>query len=108
MVLAIAIAAPSCSEPPQSRPPAPAPYDPAPITDPYASLPQKPAKTSDYPLATPIQGTRDQVISPYKPYNVIEVKGFRTGQLARDPSTAPIDPATGKPDLNQAKIFEIP
>lgn len=64
-------------------------------------------KTSNYPLATPIAGTRDQVVSPYKPHNVIDVKGFRSGQLARDPSTAPVGP-DGKPDINQAKIFEIP
>jgi len=36
----------------------------------------------------------DQVLSPYAPYNVIDVAGFRSGQLARDPS-------------NQ-KIFRIP
>ena len=32
----------------------------------------------------------------------------RGGQLARDPSTAPIDKETGKPDIEKAKIFEIP
>jgi hypothetical protein len=67
----------------------------------------KPKKTSKYPLATPIAGTTSQVISPYKPHNVIDVKGFRTGQLARDPSTAPIGP-DGKPDISKAKIFEMP
>lgn len=36
----------------------------------------------------------DQVLSPYEPYNVIDVAGFKSGQLARDPS-------------NQ-KIFRIP
>lgn len=67
----------------------------------------KPKKTSKYPLATPIAGTTNQVISPYKPHNVIDVKGFRTGQLARDPSTAPLGP-DGKPDISKAKIFEMP
>ena len=67
----------------------------------------KPKKTSRYPLATPIAGTTNQVISPYPPHNVIDVKGFRTGQLARDPSTAPIGP-DGKPDISKAKIFEMP
>jgi hypothetical protein len=38
---------------------------------------------------------------------VIDVKGFRPGQLARDPSTAPVG-ADGKPDISKAKIFEIP
>jgi hypothetical protein len=36
----------------------------------------------------------NQVLSPYEPYNVIDVEGFKSGQLARDPS-------------NQ-KIFRIP
>ena len=36
----------------------------------------------------------DQVLSPYEPYNVIDVAGFKPGQLARDPS-------------NQ-KIFRVP
>ena len=73
-----------------------------------APKPAKPKKTSNYPLATPIEGKPGQVISPFKPHNVIDVRGYRTGQLARDPSTAPIDPTTGKADINQAKIFEIP
>ena len=59
----------------------------------------------DYP-APPSQPTRDQypvaertdnpgrVISPYSPYNVIDVEGFRSGQLAKDPSNG--------------KIFRIP
>lgn len=75
---------------------------------PTAPPPAKPRKTSNYPLATPHPTNPDLVISPYRPHNVIDVKGFRTGQLARDPSTAPIDPATGKSDLAQAKIFELP
>jgi hypothetical protein len=26
------------------------------------------------------------VTSPYEPYNIIDIEGFRSGQLARDPS----------------------
>lgn len=60
----------------------------------------------DYQPQPPPQPTRDQypvaertdnpdrVISPYSPYNVIDVQGFRTGQLAKDPSNG--------------KIFRIP
>ncbi len=58
------------------------------------AVPDNPPPTRDaYPVA---ERTADpnQVISPYEPYNVIDVEGFRTGQLARDPS-------------NQ-KIFRIP
>ena len=76
--------------------------------DPPAPAPAQPKKRSDYPLATRIEGKKAQVISPYKPHNLIDVKGFRSGQLARDPSTAPLDPTTGKPDMAQAKIFELP
>jgi len=36
----------------------------------------------------------NRVISPYAPYNVIDVEGFRSGQLAKDPSNG--------------KIFRIP
>ena len=32
----------------------------------------------------------NQVISPYAPYNVIDVEGFRAGQLAKDPSNGKI------------------
>lgn len=70
--------------------------------------PPEPRQRSGYPLATPIEGKPGQVISPFKPHNVIDVRGYRSGQLARDPSTAPIDKTTGKADINQAKIFEIP
>ena len=36
----------------------------------------------------------DEVISPYEPYDIINVEGFRSGQLARDP-------------INK-KIFRVP
>jgi hypothetical protein len=36
----------------------------------------------------------NRVLSPYAPYNVIDVEGFRSGQLAKDPSNG--------------KIFRIP
>ena len=56
------------------------------------TAPRQPTRT-EYPVATPT--TRpDQVLSPYAPYNVIDVEGFKTGQLAKDPSNG--------------KIFRIP
>lgn len=82
--------------------------DANPSGDQPAPAPAKPKQRSDYPLATRIEGKKSQVISPYKPHNIIDVKGFRSGQLARDPSTAPIDPTSGKPDMSQSKIFELP
>ena len=107
--LAIGIAASSlfslssCTEPqPQGAPVA------APGGNQPAPPPAKRKQTTDYPLATPHPTEKNRVISPFKPHNVIDVKGLRSGQLAWDPSTAPIDPSTGKLDLSQAKIFEIP
>jgi hypothetical protein len=47
----------------------------------------------EYPLARRTDNP-NQVISPFDPFNVIDVTGFSSGQLARDPS-------------NQ-KIFRIP
>lgn len=44
-----------------------------------------PAPTADYPYAEKTS-TPGLVISPYAPYNVMDVKGLRTGQLALDPS----------------------
>ncbi|QTN31341.1 hypothetical protein HZ994_03015 [Akkermansiaceae bacterium] len=60
-------------------PPEPQPA-PQPTRDQYPS-----AERTDNP---------NQVISPYAPYNVIDVEGFRSGQLAKDPSNG--------------KIFRIP
>lgn len=61
--------------------------DPPPQTTPRSS------SSNTYPTAEKTSNP-DQVLSPYPPYNVIDVAGFRSGQLARDPS-------------NQ-KIFRVP
>ena len=62
--------------------------------DPNISQPVPNQPTRDqYPVAERTANP-NHVISPYAPYNVINVEGFRTGQLAKDPS-------------NQ-KIFRIP
>ncbi len=63
---------------------------PQPQYDP--SAPQAPSRDS-YPVAERTDSP-DRVISPFAPYNVIDVEGFRTGQLAKDPSNG--------------KIFRIP
>lgn len=52
-----------------------------------------PVTTGGYPTAKRTDNP-DQVISPYEPFNVIDVAGFASGKLARDPS-------------NQ-KIFRVP
>ena len=62
-----------------------------PVVDgPGATPPLDPAQLNgEYPLAKPT-GTPNQVASPYEPFNVIDVTGFQSGQLARDPSNRKI------------------
>ena len=53
-------------------------------TDP-AQPPPAPTRPGEYPVARKTANP-NEVISPYEPYNIIDVEGFRPGQLARDPS----------------------
>lgn len=53
----------------------------------------RPPTRDQYPVAERTANP-NHVISPYSPYNVINVQGFRSGQLAKDPSND--------------KIFRIP
>lgn len=46
-------------------------------------------RRDEYPVAERTDNP-NRVISPYKPYNVIDVEGFRSGQLAKDPSNGKI------------------
>ncbi len=94
----------SCIEP---LPPAPPPYfrpnppyPPQPV-DPYASPsdydspqdearnystapPPEPTRPGEYPTARATE-KQDEVISPFEPYNTINVEGYKSGQLVRDP-----------------------
>ncbi|GAA5481376.1 hypothetical protein [Haloferula sargassicola] len=45
--------------------------------------------SGDYPTANP-SGTPNQVVSPYPPYKKIDVSGFSSGQLAKDPTSGKI------------------
>lgn len=96
---------PPDAPPPRFRPNPP--YAPEPV-DPYSQNnnvvppadstpppPPPPVTPGSYPTATPTANP-DQVISPYEPYNVIDISDPRipSGKLARDPS-------------NQ-KIFRVP
>lgn len=60
----------------------------------------------NYPMA--YYQKKGYVISPYKPHNIMDVRNMTPGHLARDPSTADVDPKTGKPIMSSAKIFRIP
>lgn len=50
---------------------------------------QRPPARDQYPTAERTDNP-NQVLSPYAPYNVIDVEGFRSGQLAKDPSNGKI------------------
>ena len=52
-----------------------------------------PTRPGEYPTARPTANP-DEVISPYEPYDLINVEGFHSGQLARDP--------------RNKKIFRVP
>lgn len=67
-----------------------------PSTQPNApSNPDAPATTEpthaprDYPIAKPTNQP-GEVISPFEPDRIIDVKGFKSGVLARDPNTQKI------------------
>lgn len=105
LILIGALGLSSCAPPPPIPPPnfrPNPPYPPTPVS-PYGGdevtppepqpEPPPPTATGGYPTAKPTANP-NEVISPYEPYNVIDVTGFKTGQLARDPS-------------NQ-KIFRVP
>jgi hypothetical protein len=95
----------SCTPPPPVPPPRftpNPPYPPVPVDPnnpgaanpggpqlPPTGLPQPPSRPGDYPTAQPT-GRPGEVISPYEPYEVIDVSEFRPGQLARDPHTEKI------------------
>lgn len=59
------------------------------IVDPPMPPPPTKLNPSDYPVAK--KGKKpNEVISPYAPYNVIDVTGFKSGQMAKDPSNKKI------------------
>lgn len=63
----------------------PPPQAPDRTVDPQPTAP----KRTDYPTATKT-AKPNQVLSPYAPYNVIDVSGIQSGKLAKDPSTGEI------------------
>jgi hypothetical protein len=87
----------ACTPPPDVPPPRFKPNPPYPpeIVDPYAPPqdstysepppPPAPTRPGEYPTARPTANP-NEVTSPYEPYNIIDIEGFRPGQLARDPS----------------------
>jgi hypothetical protein len=67
------------------------------------------AELSKIPVGRPDPaGRKNLVISPYRPYNLIDVTGYKKGAIAGDPSTAQKDPKTGKIIESTSKYFRIP
>ena len=63
------------------------PYD---VSSPPAPQPPPPPRaTGGYPTATRTENP-EQVLSPYKPFNVMDVAGFASGKLVRNPSNQKI------------------
>lgn len=97
ILAAATLLAAACTPPPSVPPPRFKPNPPYPpeIVDPYGQAqedthsaptrPPAPTRPGEYPTAQRTANP-NEVISPYEPYNVIDVEGFRSGQLARDPS----------------------
>ncbi len=66
---------------PETRPAPPRETPPAPDPQPQGRPSHPVAERTDKP---------NQVLSPFPPYNVIDVSGFRSGQPAKDPSNGKI------------------
>lgn len=86
---------PGGNSPPQPPPPV-MPRPPSPRIDPDAEVADSESVPAPAPAPRPAYpdakrtANPNQVISPYAPYNVIDVEGFRSGQLAKDPSNGKI------------------
>lgn len=91
---------------------------PQPSYSPPAETYSPPARSSSGSYPEALQGTTpNTVISPYPPYNPLDVTGYKSGEKVCDPSTIPINPATGKqfidpstgqPDVRRGKYFLVP
>jgi len=63
---------------------------------------------SNIPVAKPDPlGRKNMFLSPYSPYNIIDCKGYKSGDVAGDPSTAKKD-TSGKIIESTSKYFLIP
>ncbi len=99
-LLTLAACVPPPPPPPHFRPNAPQPPQSVTPVDDLHSAPKPPAPTpasapttpGTYPTAS-LTADPDQVISPYEPFNVIDISGpprIASGKLARDPSNGKI------------------
>ncbi|MGA0853322.1 MAG: hypothetical protein ACO3RK_00740 [Luteolibacter sp.] len=75
--------------PPQTVDIAPGAFHNSPVQENQSAPANSSYRAGEYPWAR-LNGKPNQVISPYEPYHTIDVSGFSTGQLARDPSNKKI------------------
>lgn len=61
-----------------------------------------------FPLMKDGKVVKNRVISPYRPYNVLNVSGMRSGAVVGDPYTRKKDQKTGKRVDASAKLFRLP
>ena len=73
-----------------------------------AATPAPPKITSLPTGRLTANGDPNLIISPYKPYNIIDVTGYKSGEVVGDPSTATVDPKTNKRIESTSKHFLIP
>lgn len=67
------------------------------------------AELSKIPVGRPDpKGNPKMMISPYRPYNLIDISGNQSGSIVGDPSTAKKDPKTGEIIESTSKYFRIP
>jgi hypothetical protein len=81
--------APQPVDPTAENPPNGQPSDVPPPTE----NPGSPSRPGEYPTAKPTTKS-NEVVSPYEPYKVINVEGYKSGELVRDP--------------HNKKIFRVP
>ena len=77
-------------------------------TAPQVTTPKAPTISKTPVGVRPANGAANLIISPYKPFNLIDVTGYKSGDTVGDPSTAQLDPATQKPIMSTSKHFLIP
>jgi len=80
---------------------------PAPLQKP-AAIPSNVIPTAKPVLDANGQARKDLYISPYSPFNPIDTRGYSSGDIVGDPSTAKVSKKTGKPILSTSRGFKLP
>lgn len=89
-----------------SSAPAPAPVAEVAESPPSANTTGEP----EFPIGKWPEDTTSSnlVVSPFPPNNLIDITGYKSGDIVGDVSTAAINKRTGKVDIKTSKYFRIP